>query len=139
MDATRLEATLREVLDESIGISGAVVATIDGLLVAAEPGVGWNGGSDPDSVSALASACVGVGAQFVQMLGLGDAASTVVQGSSGCAAVQRLRGNAILVVYGTDGPNVARLHLAARQAVPRIEAVLAEGLDPSGKVGSPPS
>jgi uncharacterized protein len=124
-----LHVALGEVLDEAIGVSGALVATSDGMLVASDfRGMTTGaGGAEPDVVAALSAAASGLGAQFAHVLLLGEASSTVVQGTKGCVAVQQLAGRGVLVLFGNDGPNVARLHLAARQAVPRIEAALREG------------
>jgi predicted regulator of Ras-like GTPase activity (Roadblock/LC7/MglB family) len=120
MDAESLCAELRELLAEVIGVSGALVATADGMLIAAE----CDDSLHPESIAALAAASSGVGAQFSYLMRLGELGGTVVQGSKGCVAVHPIGDNAILVLYGTEGPNVARLHLAVRQALPRVEAAL---------------
>ncbi len=120
MDAEALGAELRELLDEVIGVSGALIATADGMLIAAE----CDNSMHPESIAALAAATSGVGSQFSYLMRLGDLGGTVVQGSKGCVAVHPIGDNAILVLFGTDGPNVARLHLAVRQALPRVEAAL---------------
>jgi predicted regulator of Ras-like GTPase activity (Roadblock/LC7/MglB family) len=120
MDAESLGAELRDVLDEVIGVSGALVATADGMLIAAEV----EDSMHAESIAALAAATSGVGSQFAYLMRLGALGGTVVQGNKGCVAVHPIGDNAILVLFGTDGPNVARLHLAVRQALPRIEAAL---------------
>jgi predicted regulator of Ras-like GTPase activity (Roadblock/LC7/MglB family) len=120
MDAEALCAELRELLSEVIGVSGALIATGDGMLIAAE----CEDSLHAESSAARAAATSGVGSQFAYLMRLGDLGGTVVQGSKGCVAVHPIGENAILVLYGTDGPNVARLHLAVRQALPRVEAAL---------------
>jgi predicted regulator of Ras-like GTPase activity (Roadblock/LC7/MglB family) len=120
MDAESLGAELRELLAEVIGVTGALVATTDGMLIAAEV----EDSLHPESIAALAAATSGVGSQFAYLMRLGELGGTVVQGTKGCVAVHPLGENAILVLFGTDGPNVARLHLAVRQALPRVEAAL---------------
>jgi hypothetical protein len=120
MDAESLGAELRELLSEVIGVSGALIATGDGMLIAAE----CEDSLHAESIAALAAATSGVGAQFAYLMRLGELGGTVVQGNKGCVAVHPIGENAILVLYGTDGPNVARLHLAVRQALPRVEAAL---------------
>jgi uncharacterized protein len=124
MTSEPLRTALWEILSETIGIAGALIATDDGILIEAVFEGTASRDGEAESIAALASATVGLGAKFAQLLLLGSAAGTVVQGSNGSVAVQRVGGNAVLVLYGRDGPNVARLHLAVRQAVPRIEAVL---------------
>jgi predicted regulator of Ras-like GTPase activity (Roadblock/LC7/MglB family) len=120
MDTESLGAELRELLAEVIGVTGALVATADGMLVAAEV----EDSLHPESIAALAAAASGVGSQFAYLMRLGVLGGTVVQGTKGCVAVHPLDERTILVLFGTDGPNVARLHLAVRQALPRIEAAL---------------
>lgn len=119
MDAEALSAQLRELLSEVIGVTGALIATADGMLIAAE----CEDSLHPESIAALAAATSGVGSQFAYLMRLGELGGTVVQGSKGCVAVHPVGDNAILVLIG-DGPNVARLHLAVRQAMPTIEAAL---------------
>lgn len=123
-----LRDALREVLSDSLGVSGALVATSDGILVAAEFGPVPFGSDSaaPDSVAALAAAASGIGAQFAHLLSLGSATATMVQGTTGCVAAHRVGPNAILVLFSNDGPNIGRLHLSVRRALPRIEAALAE-------------
>jgi predicted regulator of Ras-like GTPase activity (Roadblock/LC7/MglB family) len=110
---------LRQLLGELIGVTGILVATVDGLVIAAAAD-----DVEADTVAALGAATAGVGNQFAATLSLGGASGTVIQGANGCVAVYPIGDLALLVLYGTDGPNVARLHLAVRQAMPRIEAAL---------------
>lgn len=133
-----LRAALGEILSDTIGVSGALIATADGLPIAAAFDRGGSrDDGEADSIAALAAATVGVGAQFAQLLRLGAVAGTVVQGADGCVAVQRVGGNAVLVLFGNDGPNVARLHLAVRQAAPRIEAALRTEIAAGAPNGKP--
>jgi uncharacterized protein len=124
MTSEPLRSALWEILSETIGISGALIATADGILIEAVFEGAAGGDGEAESIAALASATVGLGAKFAHLLLLGSTTGTVVQGSNGNVAVQLVGDNAILVLYGTDGHNVARLHLAVRQATPRIETVL---------------
>ena len=110
---------LQELLSEVIGVSGALVASIDGLLVAEV-----TTGVEVDVVAALASATSSVGHQFANVLGLGPATGTVIQAANGCAAVYPIGETAMLVLYCVDSTHVARLHLAVRQAMPRISAAM---------------
>lgn len=118
-----LTAELQVLMGEVIGVSGAVVATADGLLLASAVDVDEDE-MELEAVAALAAATSGVGIQFSRILSLGEATGTVIQAGNGCAAVHSLGEAAILVMYSTDGASVARLHLAARQAIPRLIKVL---------------
>jgi uncharacterized protein len=112
---------LSSVLTETIGVTGALIATVDGLLIAAE-----SDEMEVDAVAALAAAAAGVGAQFTQLLGLGAPNGSVMLGSKGSVAVRHVGRGALLVMFGTDGPNLARLHLAMRQVMPRLEEAVAK-------------
>jgi uncharacterized protein len=114
-----VRVALQELLSEVVGVSGALVASIDGLLVAqAATGV------EVDVVAALSAATSSVGVQFANVLGLGNATGMVIQASAGCAAVYPIAGTAMLALYCVDSTHVARLHLAARQAMPKISEAM---------------
>jgi uncharacterized protein len=123
--ATDTEAVRRELCDlisDVDGVSGALLATTDGLLIAAHQ----EDDAHFESAAALAAAAAGVAAQFTLLMRLGDLGSTVVYGKTGCLAVHPIGDGAIIVVYAADEPNVALLHLAVRQAVPRFRAIVVD-------------
>ena len=121
-----LEWVLRQVLEESIGISGVLVATTEGLLIAAEfeAAAQVTTQVQAETVAAMASAAVGIGTQFTSRLGLGNGTACIVQGGRGCVSAQRVGDRGVLVLFGGDGLNMARLNLAVRQALPRVHKVL---------------
>jgi predicted regulator of Ras-like GTPase activity (Roadblock/LC7/MglB family) len=121
-DAESVRAELRELMVDVEGVSGALLATTDGLLIAAHR----DEDAHLESVAALAAAAAGVAEQFTLLMRLGDLGSTVVYGEAGCIAVHPVGDNAIIVIYTTGVPNVARLHLAVRQALPRFEKIILE-------------
>jgi uncharacterized protein len=121
-----LRTALRRVLDEAYAVNGALFATADGILLAAEFCEVALGPSraHPESVAALAAATSGVAGRFTHLIPMGEATATIIQGSRGCVAVQPLGQAGVLVLYGTDGSTAGRLHLAARQATPILEEAL---------------
>ena len=121
-----LRRALRRVLDESLGIEGALVATTEGLLVEAEfaSTAQVTSRGQAEAVAAMASAAVGIGVHFTRHLGLGDSTACVVQGGNGCIGVQRVGSRGVLVLFGGDGLTMARLNLAVRQALPPVHEVL---------------
>jgi uncharacterized protein len=123
-----LYAALREILEETIGVSGAMVATTEGMLVAGEFDASSpvSTQAEAETIAAMAAATVGIGSQFAHRLALGQSTGCILQGSSGCVAVQRVDTTGVLVLFGNDGLNVARLNLAVRQALPRVQSVLAD-------------
>ena len=123
-----LQRTLRQVLDDSIGVDGALVATTEGLLVAAEFAASTQlvTRGRAEVVAAMASSAAGIGLHFTRQLGLGDSTACVVQGGNGCIGVQRVGSRGVLVLFGGDGLNMARLNLAVRLALPRVHEVLVD-------------
>jgi predicted regulator of Ras-like GTPase activity (Roadblock/LC7/MglB family) len=119
-DVDSLRRALSALLMDVEGVSGALLATTDGLLIAAHRPED----AHLESVAALAAAAAGVAEQFTLLMRLGELGSTVVYGESGCIAVHPIGDNAIIVIYTTGIPNVARLHLAVRQALPRFEKIM---------------
>ena len=121
-----LQCTLREILDESIGVAGVLVATIEGLLVAGEFDTTAAVASydEAETIAAMAASTVAIGQQFSNRLALGSSTGSIVQSSSGCLAVQRVGETGVLVLFGGDGLNMARLNLSVRQALPRVREVL---------------
>jgi predicted regulator of Ras-like GTPase activity (Roadblock/LC7/MglB family) len=121
-----LQRILREILDESIGVAGVLVATIEGLLVAGEfdATAAVTSYDDAETIAAMAASTVGLGQQFANRLALGSSTGSIVQSSRGCLAVQRVGETGVLVLFGGDGLNVARLNLSVRQALPRVRDVL---------------
>jgi predicted regulator of Ras-like GTPase activity (Roadblock/LC7/MglB family) len=122
-DVDLLRRELGELLLDVDGVNGALLATTDGLLIAAHRPED----AHLESVAALAAAAAGVAEQFTLLMRLGELGSTVVYGESGCIAVHPIGDNAIIIIYTTGAPNVARLHLAVRQALPRFEKIMLEG------------
>jgi uncharacterized protein len=115
-----LRAQLQSLLSDVADVSTAVISTLDGLVVA----TAGADTVDTDSLAALAAATSGVGSQFTYLMRLGELAATVVYGSYGSIAVHPIGDNAILLLHAADEPNVARLHLAIRQAVPTLQGIM---------------
>lgn len=116
-----LRVQLQTLLSEVSDVSTAVISTLDGLVVA----TAGEETVDTDSLAALAAATSGVGSQFTYLMRLGDLAATVVYGRYGSIAVHPIDDDAILLLHASDEPNVARLHLAIRQAVPTLRDIVA--------------
>lgn len=121
-----LQCMLREILDESIGVAGVLLATVEGLLVAGEFDATAAVASydEAETIAAMAASTVGLGQQFSSRLALGSSTGSIVQSSRGCLAVQRVGETGVLVLFGGDGLNMARLNLSVRQALPRVREVL---------------
>ncbi len=125
-----LYSTLNEILTDSIGIAGALIGTAEGILVASQfqPGAPVTSLAEAETLAAMAAAALGLGTQFSHLLALGHSSSVILQGSHGCLAVQRVGSTGVLVVFGTEDLNIARLNIAVRQALPRLQEIMAAAL-----------
>jgi predicted regulator of Ras-like GTPase activity (Roadblock/LC7/MglB family) len=123
----RLQEVLRTILDESFGIAGALVATVDGLFVAGEVDVdaAVSTRDEAETLSAMAAATVNIGMRVVEQLSLGTGTGCVVQASEGCVGVHRLGARGVLVMFGGDGLTAGSLNVALRRALPRVQEALA--------------
>lgn len=116
-----LRDTLRAVLADDDGIAGVLLASTDGLLVAAEfDAFSTVTRPEVETFSAMAAATAGIAEGFAGRLALGADAGCVVHGSVGSVAVQRVDRTGVLVLFAAPGTTVGRLHVAMRRALPRV-------------------
>ncbi|MFY1687205.1 roadblock/LC7 domain-containing protein [Plantactinospora sp. WMMB782] len=114
-------------------ISGALLAAVDGLLIA-----GDLPGTDPHHVAALSAANLGIGDRFAQLVGDGPLRESVVRGADGCVVVYPAGENGILTVVHPD-TDLARLHAEARQAAQRLGALWDALRQPTVATAIPPA
>lgn len=121
-DLAALTAALREVSGEDDAvIGGALLASADGLLLAAEAR-----GAQVDTVSAMSAITVGIVAQLLEQAGVGETKACLFEGSSGHVAVFPLKGDVVLVVISQKEVTMGLFSLAARGALSRIRAAMGE-------------
>jgi uncharacterized protein len=125
-----LLARMREAVD---GIAGAVVASRDGLVVAANidpeveaaaaaaetPGRRSRFAAEDTAskTSAMAAVAAGLGAQFVQASGSGQFQAVTFEGSRGCTGVYPLTSALLLVLLGGPKVTMGRFVVASKQAL----------------------
>ena len=89
-------------------VTGSLVATSDGLLVAADLP---DRPDRPEQVAALTASLIGMARYAVDVTGTGELTETVARGSRGYLAAFALDGAATLTVVAGADLNVALLHL----------------------------
>jgi predicted regulator of Ras-like GTPase activity (Roadblock/LC7/MglB family) len=115
-------------------ISGALLAAVDGLLVASDlPG------ADPHHIAALAAASVGIGDRFAQSVGYGPMQECVVRGAGGCVLTYPAGTDAILTTVVSSDTSLARLHAEARPAAQRLGALWDAVRQPTVATAIPPA
>ncbi|MBE1493273.1 roadblock/LC7 domain-containing protein [Amycolatopsis lexingtonensis] len=121
MDFEALATQLRELRENVAGVTGTVLAAVDGIPIIADA----DDHLDPAKISALAAADLGIARQAAEMTGKGTLSQTVVFGSEGYMAVYAVGRLALMVVLGDKGLNVGRLLFEARPVIERIGTILA--------------
>lgn len=112
-------------------VTGVLVATVDGLLVAHDAQ-----GVEPDTLAAMSAAQLGLGQQLTQGADLGGFLENVTRSTTGYLAVFAAGSTALLTVLATAELNLGRLHHEARPVAERVGGLLAtrrHGLPTQGR------
>ena len=116
-----VRAELAALRHQVTGVTGGVIAGVDGLLILHDTMTG----TEPHDLAALAAGAHGISRTCGSALGQGGFHECTIHNEKGYLVVYAVGGLALLAVLGDDRLNVARLHLEAR----RITGRLAEMLD----------
>jgi len=108
----RLRGRMRE-------LSGSVLATTDGLVVAHDAH-----GIEPDSIAALAAAHLALARRFASVVNHGELRESVVECDRGYITSYTAGPNALLTLVTTGDANLAMVHLEARRCVRRLVRIL---------------
>ncbi|HEX4259176.1 MAG TPA: roadblock/LC7 domain-containing protein [Streptosporangiaceae bacterium] len=111
---------MQELRDRVTGITGAAVASRDGLIITADVD-----DVNPDNLAALAAAWLGVAQRMASEAGQGLLREAVTRSSGGYVAIYAVGRTAVLLLTGDEGLDIGRLHRESRASVENIEAVLA--------------
>lgn len=100
-------------------VTGVLVATVDGLLVAHD-----TRGVEPDTVAAMSAAQLGLGRQVAHEAAQGDFLEAVTRTVGGYVAVFAAGSDALLTVIAGADLNLGRLHHEARPVAERLGALV---------------
>jgi hypothetical protein len=106
-------------------LSGSVLATTDGLVVAHDAH-----DIEPDSLAALAAAHLALARRFAHAVNHGDLRESVVECDRGYITSYTAGPNALLTLVTSGDANLAMVHLEARRCVRRLVKILALELKP---------
>ncbi|WNI14385.1 roadblock/LC7 domain-containing protein [Actinacidiphila sp. ITFR-21] len=115
-----LVSVLKSLRERVMGINETVIATADGLLVAADTAT-----AQPESVSALAAAGLGIGRRTAAEVGLGGLRDVVTRCAGGYVVVLAVGDNALLVILADEGLDLAGLYRSSPVAVEHLATLLA--------------
>ncbi|MFJ5234067.1 roadblock/LC7 domain-containing protein [Kitasatospora sp. NPDC088391] len=119
-----VQAELRGLRARIPHLTGSLVATTDGLVVAHDTAA-----LEAESVAALTAAALGVGARLVEATGQGAFRELITRGERGYTATYAAGAYTVLTLLAGAQANVGRLHLEARRAGVRIAALADADLD----------
>jgi predicted regulator of Ras-like GTPase activity (Roadblock/LC7/MglB family) len=125
MDRQDLVTEMRGLRERVPGVTGALVAALDGRLMAADLDPVAGPRVDPESVASIAAASLGVARQVAGLAGQGRLGQAVTRASRGHVSVYAIDDVALVAVLGDDAVDVADLHRKAQPALDRIHAILA--------------
>jgi predicted regulator of Ras-like GTPase activity (Roadblock/LC7/MglB family) len=100
-------------------VTGVLVASVDGLLVAHD-----TRGLEPDMVAAMSAAQLGLGQQLAREVVHGEYLENVTRTTTGYVAVFAAGQDGLLALLAGEGLNVGRLHHEARPVAARVGALL---------------
>jgi predicted regulator of Ras-like GTPase activity (Roadblock/LC7/MglB family) len=112
-------AEIRQLRGLVPGVSGSLVASLDGLMVADD-----TAGIVPEGVAALAAAGHGVGQRMAAAASHGDLHATTITGAGGLVATYPAGTRALLAVLANPTVNLHLLHLEAAQVAERVAAII---------------
>jgi predicted regulator of Ras-like GTPase activity (Roadblock/LC7/MglB family) len=106
-------------------LSGSVLATTDGLVVAHDAH-----NIEPDSLAALAAAHLALARRFAHAVNHGELRESVVECDRGYITSYTAGPNALLTLVTSGDANLALVHLEARRCVRRLVKILALEVKP---------
>ena len=105
-----IETALNELIAATPHVTGALVASVDGLPVAHDLRTG-----DPDAIAAMAATTAGLSQRIAGDFDHGEFAETTVRGADGFFVVYSVGSTAVLAVIAAAEANLGRVHLNARR------------------------
>lgn len=115
-----LQSALRQLRQAAPELSGAIIATTDGLSLATDLSE-----SEAARAAAMAATALGLGKRIAQATALGAFDEVVVRGQQGYLMVYAAGEKGVLAVTAPAGANLGLIHLEARQFAQQITQVLA--------------
>lgn len=112
-------AELGMLRDRLPGLSGSVLATADGMVIAHD-----THDTDPDGLAALAAAHLALARRFAQAVRHGELSESVVQCVGGYITSYAAGPEALLTLVTTRDSNLAMVHIEARRSVRRLTELL---------------
>jgi uncharacterized protein len=124
MDRHDLLTEMRGLREQVPGVTGALVAACDGMLVAADIDFGGDTQVEADSLAAIAAASLGVARQVVCVTHQGTLGRAITYASRGHMVVYAVGVAALLAVIGDEGLDMSALHQKSQPTLGRIRTII---------------
>jgi uncharacterized protein len=118
-DSDSVKAELETIHSSVQRVSGLLVASRDGLVLAAD-----THDVEDDSVAAMAAAAVGLAAQFTGQARVGEPRAAMFEGAVGYVCVFPIEAPLLLVVFGEPDLTMGLFNVAAKQALALLQQAL---------------
>jgi predicted regulator of Ras-like GTPase activity (Roadblock/LC7/MglB family) len=115
----KLQETLDVLRADVPEIKGVLITSVDGLAVAHSLS-----GSDPNRIAAMVATALGLGKRICEAIGGGNLGETSFSGKTGQVFVYAAGTKGVLGVLASPGSNIGLIHLEARNAAAKIQAIL---------------
>lgn len=120
-EADATTSALLSSLDARVtGVRGALVASVDGRLITHHLA-----GAEPGSSAAIVASACALGRRLAELVGDGAMDEMVVRARGGYVVIYAISDRAVLTVLTRPSTNLARLHIEARDLVPKMALALA--------------
>jgi predicted regulator of Ras-like GTPase activity (Roadblock/LC7/MglB family) len=116
LDSDEMVSALRTIRGQVDRVTGLLVATQDGLVLASD-----TRDIEDESVAAMSAAAVGLAAQFTAQAGIGEPRTAMFEGSSGYVCVFPVEASLLLVVFGERDITMGLFNIAAKQALSLLQ------------------
>ncbi|TDV48869.1 roadblock/LC7 domain-containing protein [Actinophytocola oryzae] len=116
-----VEDALHSVSGQEANVSGMLLASTDGLVLAADTDA-----VHLDTVAAMAAAAASIGSQFTDQANVGEASASLFEGDSGHVAVFPVAPRVLLVVFGRKDTTMGLFNIAARNALFLLQQTINE-------------
>lgn len=118
-DANAMREELAAIRENVDRVNGLLLATRDGLVLAAATGSVEN-----DAVAAMAAAAVGLAVQFTGQARVGEPRAAMFEGAVGFVCVFPVEPPLLLVVFGEQDMTMGLFNIAAKQALSLLQQAL---------------
>jgi hypothetical protein len=108
------------------GVTACIIAGVDGLLILHDS----HSANEPHDVAAMAAAAHGISRTCGAALNQGTFQEVTIRNHGGYLTVYAVGELALLAVIGTNGLNIARLHIEARSVTGRLATLLTRKPEP---------